>query len=325
MNKTLIDIIRFFPRSYHSLRGCRARAIGKAPEGCRARIAVIADLHLRTTFKRKTLFEMGLRDFEKAKQKLDAFVITGDITDHGYPEMWEAFTRIFTRYSVSQNDILVIGNHDTWGFKENEIENTRETFCKYSLLATGRKIDRNYFATDAGGYRVIALGSEGDRCEADVSDEQIKWLSDELDACDGSGKPVFIFFHQSVNGTHGLPYTWEFRRDDPIETGGIGERSDEILDIIKKHKNIVYTSGHIHEGFALESENKGYTSLERHGSYSLINIPCYIAPDKRRGGYEPRGTGYIYEIYDDKIILRARNFAYGADCPQYDETIELSR
>ena len=139
-----------------------------------------------------------------------------------------------------------------------------------------------------------------------------------------TGKPIFIFFHQPINDTHGLPYTWEMNEEDEPGTGGIGEASDRILEIIKQYENVFYISGHIHAGFSTEDDSTVYSSVERYDGYTLINSPCYMYPDFRRGGNLLNGTGYVVEVYENEVVLRARNFISGIWQPKYDEIVELT-
>ncbi len=301
--------------------GFEKAEISHKKDGCLASFAVISDTHLTEANGRREVLEIGLEDMSKAKDKLDALVICGDITDHGYDSMWESFTLAMSRYDTSANDIMVIGNHDTWG--SDDVAVTKANFIKYNKLATGRDISEVYYSTEINGYPAIILGSEGDHTYATVSDEQIEWFADEMEKASRTDKPVFIFFHQPINDTHGLPYTWEMKKDDEPGTGGIGDASDRILEIIKKYDNVFYISGHIHAGFSTEDDKTVYSSVERYDGYTLINSPCYMYSDFLRGGNFLNGTGYVVEVYENEVIFRARNFISGIWQPKYDETIEL--
>ncbi|MBR0113218.1 MAG: metallophosphoesterase [Clostridia bacterium] len=304
----------------------KEQKITRKNENCRASFAAISDTHLKDNFIRLGMLEFGLRDMEKAKDRLDAVVFNGDITDHGYPEQWQGFTDTLLKYDISGNNIMVIGNHDTWG-KDDDYEYTRKNFVKYSKEATGRKISNVYFTTKINGYPVIVLGSEADHTYATISKKQINWFAAEMKKASKTGLPIFVFCHQSFNGTHGLPYNWELDKneDDPT-TGGIGDASDDILRIVKKYKNVFFISGHIHAGMTVEGSDKTfYSSVEKHGNYTLVNLPCYEYPDVRRGGHISNGTGYVFEMYDGEVLLRARNFASGTWLEKYDVTVKLAK
>ena len=315
--------------------------ISDKKENCRASFAAISDLHLKDNFIRQGMLELGLYDMSQATDRLDAVIFNGDITESSYDEMWSCFERAVKKYDIADETIMVLGNHDTRGHDlkdENgelvldedgdtidDPEGVRKTFVEYNKKVSGRDIDKVYYSTDINGYPAIVLGSEGSGTAAVVSQEQVDWFALEMEKASQSGKPIFVFFHQPFNGTHGLPYTWECDKseDDP-QKGGIGDRSDDILEIVKKYKNVFYVSGHIHAGLCLEEEGNCYASVEKYDGYTLINLPCYMYIDVIRHGHVANGTGYIFEIYDDEVLLRARNFATGTYLEKYDVAIDVT-
>ncbi|MBQ6267213.1 MAG: metallophosphoesterase [Clostridia bacterium] len=297
--------------------------IARMNADCRAAFAAISDTHLKDNFIRLGMFEFGLQDLAQAQDRLDAFVIDGDITDCGDVENWEAVAKTLNKYDISNNNIMVLGNHDTWG-GDRTPDYTRETFIKFTKDATGREIEQVYFTTEINGYPVIVLGSEGDNTSATISQTQIDWFADEMAKAAATGLPIFVFCHQPFNGTHGLPYSWEMNEDEDPDTGGIGDASDALLAIVEQYQNVIFISGHIHTGFTNKDSKYGFESVERHGSYTLVNLPCYEYPDVQRGGHINNGTGYVFEIYDGEILLRARNFATGTWLEEYNETIPVT-
>lgn len=297
--------------------------ITRQDEGCRAAFAAISDTHLKDNFIRLGMFEFGLQDLAQAEDRLDAFVIDGDITDDGETESLQAVAETLRKYDLSDNDIMVLGNHDTWG-GDHTPDGTREAFIQFTKDATGREIEQVYFTTEIKGYPVIVLGSEGDHTSATISQTQIDWFADEMEKAAQTGLPIFVFCHQPFNGTHGLPYSWEMKEEEDPDEGGIGEASDALLEIVEQYQNVIFISGHIHAGLSKGSEKTGAASVERHGNYTLVNLPCYEYPDVLRGGHINNGTGYVFEIYDGEVLLRARNFATGTWLEAYNETIPLT-
>ncbi len=302
----------------------REAKIARKKDGCKASFAAISDTHLKNNFIRLGMFEFGLQDMAEADDKLDAVIFDGDITDSGDAENWQAFADTLNKYSVSDNNIMVLGNHDTWG-GDRSPEYTKETFIKFSKEATGREIDNVYFTAEINGYPVIVLGSEGDHTSATISQQQIDWFAEEMEKASQTNLPIFVFCHQPFNGTHNLPYNWELNKDDPPDEGGIGDASGEILAIVEKYNNVVFVSGHIHAGLSTADDGTSYSSVENHGNWVSVNLPCYEYPDVRRGGYIANGTGFVFEIYENEILLRARNFATGTWLEKYDTVIELNK
>lgn len=305
------------------ITGDKEGKITRAKDGCKASFAVISDTHLKDNFIRQGMFELGLADMEEAEDRLDAVVVDGDITDHGNVDMWDCFAEAVGKYDIADDLIIVEGNHDTWGPVDGDLELTKQTFIDYNKKISGREIENMYYTTEIKGYPVIVLGSEGNHTSADVSQTQIDWFAAEMEKASATGLPVFVFFHQSFNQTHGLPYTWEMNEDDPPERGGIGDASGALWNIISKYNNVFYISGHIHGGFSNADEGNEFVSVEQHDGVTLINVPCFEYPDVRRGGHVSNGTGYIFELYDDELILRARNFATGTWYTKYDMSFSI--
>ena len=318
------------------LIGKQRAKIARAEDGCGVCFAAISDTHIdeKTNMFCAGVLKSGLSDMEKAQDRLDALVFDGDITNHGYIKQWDIFSSAVSQYDTADNLFLVIGNHDTWGPNRedftNPVDGVLPTFIKYNKEIAGRDIDKMYYSDILNGYYFIALGSESDSTCAYLSDEQLNWFDGEMAKAARTGLPIFVFCHQSVNQTHGLPYNWELNKNDPPDEGGIGDQSDAVVEILKKYDNVFYFSGHIHAGFKNEGSKIGvkYSSVEyiennNGNNITLINIPCFANPDISRGGHIANGCGWVVEAYNEKVLLRARNFTAGTWLTKYDVSIEL--
>ncbi|MCR5523027.1 MAG: metallophosphoesterase [Clostridia bacterium] len=325
--RALLSAVMIFSTVLAPVTGDRYGKIKRAKDDCNASFAVISDTHLKDNFIREGMLDLGLDDMADAKDRLDAVVFDGDITDNSQDDMWDCFARAVSNYDIADQKILVIGNHDTWGHEdengEDDPEAVRQTFIKYNRQIAGRELENVYYSTEINGYPVIVLGSEGCHTSATVSQTQIDWFAQEMEKASQTGLPIFVFMHQPINHTHGLPYTWSMDANDPPDKGGIGDASDDILDIIRQYKNVFFISGHIHEGFSKETDRNPYVSVEKYNNYTLVNVPCYMYMDFLRGGNLTNGTGYVFEVYDGSVLIRARNFATSTWCSRYDVEIPL--
>ncbi len=246
--------------------------IARAANGCGVSIAVFSDTHIneKTSFVSDSMLKTGLMDLQNAAEKPDALVFDGDITDHGYIKQWDIFAKTVSQYDTAESVYLVIGNHDTWGPYEDDnytdpVNGVLPTFVRYNKEITGRDIDRMYYSDVVNGYYFIMLGSEGDHTYADLSDAQLAWFAAEMEKAAQTKLPIFVFCHQPVNQTHGLPETWDWKRPkEPLDTGGLGAQSDAVAAILKRYDNVFYCSGHIHSGFRNEDSKIGmkYASVE---------------------------------------------------------------
>ena len=307
--------------------GNEAKRIKDKNDGCEMSFAAVSDYHLQDYSLFEWLADCGLLDISRAKDRVDAVVFNGDNTNLGSDAEYERFARAVGQYDIADQTILTIGNHDTWcgswdGPRSGE--ESVEQFCKWNKIISGREIDKPYYSTEINGYPAIILGSEGNGIGADVSAAQLAWFASEMEKAAQSGKAIFVFFHQPINGTHGLPYNWEHEEDADYDEGGIGPQSDAVLSVIEKYDNVFYVSGHIHAGFSVDEEKNGYLSVERHGGYTLINLPSYSVGDFfQHGGCWQIGTGYVFEVYENEVLIRARNFITGTWLTKYDQTVPL--
>lgn len=290
-------------------------------DNCKLNFAAVSDIHMKDDGLRAFMLEFGLADMENADRELDALVCSGDLTDHGYAEEWEALVGAFEGYKPAKNIILAQGNHDTW--TEDEGYNlAREYFIKYTEEITGRKIENEYYSTQVNGYTFIVLASEYDHTDMYISPAQLAWLEAEMAKAAKDGKPIFVISHWPINQSHGLPVSWGDEEYEPDE-GGMGDQSDEVKAILKKYKNVFLITGHIHLGLKNEDQIGRYTyaSVESDGSFHSVNLPTYMYVNI--DGRIANGTGYQFEVYDDRVELRARSYSASVWYTDYNHTIPL--
>ncbi len=274
---------------------------------------IVSDTHIDEKHPQPWLpkwrMKQALSDAKKSLSPVDVFLTVGDTTSRGSDINWKMTKECFDKVpNAAEKIILPIGNHDGWN--DDGFEAALKNYLKYYELICGDKIDKPYFSYVIKGYHMIFLGNDADSgCEASISDEQIEWFEKEMNEAD-CGKPIFVFCHQSLNQKHGLPVTWDKKEDyKTLADGGIGERSEEIEAILKKHKNVYYFSGHSHMGIGGENcyKKHGYASFEKEGNLNLINLPS-LACGNHHGESRSFCVGMQLEIYADKVVIRPRSF-----------------
>ncbi|MBP9989700.1 MAG: metallophosphoesterase, partial [Ruminococcus sp.] len=281
-------------------------------------IAITSDNHLDINAKenkrRIKTVKKALADVQNSEPPVDAYIPVGGTTSRGLTANWEIVKQCFADFKPAKQIIFTLGNHDMWdesgylGY-DNAIKN----YYKYSKEICSQKLDKPYFERIINGYHFIFLGStkaaENEDCAA-FGEEEINWLENTLVQAKKSGKPIFVFCHQSINNHHGLPRTWEEKeRDWEPEIGGIGKESSAVKEILNRFNNIYYFSGHSHMGLCGEKHFKknGYASFENHNGVNYINLPT-LTRYSHHGETEQPGFGVMLEVYDDKVVIRPRNF-----------------
>lgn len=290
------------------------------PDACRLNFAVISDTHMKDEFIRQFMVELGLEGMEKSDSRLDALVISGDLTDHGEYDEWTALAESFSKYDPADEIVLACGNHDTW--TDESFDKAKENFIEFNDKISGREISEMYYLTEINGYPFVVLGSETDRTAAYFSPEQLSWLDATMAEVAEDGKPVFVVSHWPINQSHGLPETWGDDEPEP-DDGGIGDESAAVEEILKKYDNVFMISGHLHNGIG-DKGTKGiwdYTSVESDGSFHSINLPAYTYFNAR--GQMVNGNGFNFEVYDDEVVIRARSYSADIWYTSYVYTIPL--
>lgn len=241
----------------------------------------VSDIHIESNeFTRWERFADGLVDINGSKAPLDALVMTGDITMNGQAvEYFDAawLLKLFNRAEV----IPVMGNH---GFHDTpeDTEGCVKRFLSFAGRVSRAEADGVYYSESINGYSFIVLGSEafgGD--SAIISDKQIEWLDSTLARATADGLPAFVFSHYAVKGT--VRNYWP--------SGNLGERSDEVRAVLEKYKNVFYFSGHYHNA----ADFSGVSSIS---GVTYTDLPTFTGD----------GIGYQVEVYDDCVMLRARNY-----------------
>jgi hypothetical protein len=240
------------------------------------------------TLARFGTFRKGLQDMARAEVRNDALVLLGDNTMNAQITEYTMFYAHLEAFNQAKNTLVAMGNHDI-----NESKNTAaEAIARHNRFYngyTGAKNDKAYYAREFGGYWFILLGSEGEAgTNAYLSQAQLNWLGDTMGQAAASGKPIFVFCHQQLNGLPGN--LWG-------AGGGIGVQSDAVYAILNAYQNVYLFNGHLHNGIARQG-------VFQQGNLTLIDLPAFT-------GEEDGGCGYSVEVYADKVLLRARNFAEG--------------
>lgn len=253
--------------------------------------------------------ERSLSDSQNSLAPMDAYISVGDVTSRGNSINWGMAEDCFKKYNPAKNILLCLGNHDTWN--DDGYGAALEEYFRYTERICGKKLKVPYFSQVINGYHFIFLGSTDDKgCEAYLGEEETDWFGREMAEAEKSGKPVFVFCHQSVNCRHGLPKTWDISEEyNSLLDGGIGVESDKIENILKKYNNVFFFSGHSHMGLCGVpfGEENGYSTFETDGGVTFVNLPS-LACKNHHGETFSKGIGLVLEVYDEKVVLRPRSF-----------------
>ncbi|MCR5485192.1 MAG: metallophosphoesterase [Clostridiales bacterium] len=305
--------------TYPVLKGFDGAIKPKHPSRVRLFGVLVSDVHMRDEpYRNRRLYD-GLYDLENSKFPIDVLTSAGDLTDHGELSEWATIVNKTKGHMPAKEIVLAFGNHDTWTTTlegKDDYDYASGLFLHYIEKLTGVPEDKVRFTRVVKGYSFICMGSESCECDGKIGAEQIAWLDEELKKATENGRPAFVINHQALQRTHGLPYTFSAgkNKDLPPEEGGIREGNDEVRAVLGKYKNVLLISGHSHMGLC--GKFTRHSTFEKVDSFYSINLPCYMFWN--HDGLPSCGYGYVMEVYDDRVLLRARNFIRRVWIPAYD-------
>ncbi|MBQ8015162.1 MAG: metallophosphoesterase [Clostridia bacterium] len=292
----------------------------KDPDNVKMIFATVADPQVSNyMFDRYQSFQEACIDL-RAAEKLDAIVGVGDIAENGLAEeyqlAYDELAPIDTRF------IMASGNHD---IRLRAYNQSYERFSSFTNALNGdESMTENAYSDGKfayseviNGYKFIVMGSDRTEFEeAYISQEQLDWIDAELET--EKGKPVFVVLHQPLKLTHNLPTTWGNGTNK--EAGSVGDQNDEIKAVLAKHavdSTVILITGHLHAGFSQYS----YQQIE---GFHSINVPA-LSIENKDGEEGGNGSGltYIVEVYENEVLLRARNCRTGEWLTKWDTTIAL--
>lgn len=158
------------------------------------------------------------------RQRPDAVVLTGDLTDFGRPAEYAHLRALLAPLDLPV--YFLPGNHD-------DRQNLRAAFPEHHYLQNGEFIQ---YSVDIGELRLIALDtvilqqSGGELCKA-----RLQWLQETLEASEG--RPVVIAMHHP-------PFRTLIGHMDKI---GLQTGANELEAIVSQYNNIErIICGHLH-------------------------------------------------------------------------------
>ncbi len=256
-------------------------------KGVKMSFQVLSDIHIsksESSDKATSNFIRALKDIQAADTDSQALVITGDITDGGKDSEYDALNSILASNS-HPSMYYVTGNHDVRYMGA-------EAFDRFKAKTNMPGI---YYKEEIGGYIFLFLGSEQNLKDAAyLSEEQFTWLENELENAP-EDKPVFLFLHQPLYGLLQGTERWE-KTDWVIQ-------QVRLRKLLGKYPQALFFSGHTH--YTLQTsfvyDEKYCTMFNTGGTYYMEDAITY--------GGAAGSQGLYIEVYDNKVVVRGREFA----------------
>lgn len=255
---------------------------------------VITDTHVRADARHtyNVNLEKALQDIVTHGAGSAGVMHAGDVTDHGFPEEYEEWKRIWRLHGDSLPPLyMTMGNHDVG------LGNWDERLCRF-LNETGT--ESAYHDHWIDGYHFIFLGTEaGLEICCSLSEQQLAWLDAKLGENAAAGRPVFLFLHQPLKNTVAGSYE---------EQKWYGVVQDaELRAVLARHPQTILFTGHTH--WELEAPNNYFTGQgELPAMFNAASV-AYLWTDEDE--HKDGSQGYYVEVYKDHVSVRGRDFTRG--------------
>ncbi|MBO4377936.1 MAG: metallophosphoesterase [Clostridia bacterium] len=276
-------------------------------------------------------------------------------------EAFSCFSELIQKHLPSAQFIACHGNHDTMynSPEANYREGTRayregqHMFLRGTLLRKNAHVDEIFrevagqylapgeeaghsFGITVSGYHFLVLNTDyllqtgssrenwnlyGNvldpiRHAVHLHDGTFTWLRHMLDLYESDGRPFFVVCHFPFIDTVPLSYYREIN----IEDNSIGVQDPRIRALFSEYEHLVYICGHLHSGLGVSGPVQ-VVSTETGRSFPEINISAMKAPAR---GYAPCPAGWQMFVYDDEIVLRARDYGAHSWLPEFDAVVPLT-
>jgi predicted phosphodiesterase len=258
----------------------------------------LSDVHVQ--------YDTAIADFQRAltyaESNCDFTCICGDLTENAqYETQLATYKSIVDTYAKTKPVYAITGNNENYSLCSNG----------YLSKYTGQPL---YYSFTHGDDVFIMVGHYGAwhdgtwQSNEFVSVEELQWLYETLEV--NRNKRCFIFNHGfpaehnvgNPNGFYTSPLIWR------TADGGVGQ---VFISLLKHYKNTVLFHGHSHSRLSLQEKDKLANYSDKDG-YRSVHIPSLAVPrdivDGTRTDMYAESEGYVVDVYDDYIILNARDF-----------------
>ena len=228
----------------------RATKIDTPPDESEAlaKFIVVSDMHLDESYQPYIDRVRGMfEDIAEFCPDNDAIIAVGDITDNGTPAQYALFAELAQASGFAYPDdfVLVIGNHDQYDSTEGAQPVSNLTDLFREQVGISDQI-HPYYDRTINGVHLIVLGPDSfpdDHWDHfGISDEQITWMDDMLDADLDKGVLSFVFLHEPLYKTVRNTQPGDFGHEWSLSD----EDNDNLHDCIQKHPNVIFFTGHTH-------------------------------------------------------------------------------
>lgn len=334
---------------YETLKGQYDAFLAKPQQAAKLSMLLISDLHIRNDGDAgSAALRMTFEDLEAWDAKLDGIINPGDFAAGASEAVCDRAYGVINGLLERHPDwqlISCFGNHETNYVSPEENYLTggkafwRNVQCHLSAGEDRRfgkgvldSVQNYSYGMTLKGCHFLVLNTDylsqvGDgstdwdtdaldpiRHGLFLSEESYRWLERCLEEYSRDGQPIFVISHSPFVDTVPLSY---FRRIR-IRDNSVGPQDSRLRRLLGRYSGVVYVCGHLHLSFGVS----GPVTVESAdgGRFAEITLPSF---KNAKRAYRSVPATWIMYVYEDEIVLRARNFRTGEWLTAYDEVIRL--
>lgn len=336
-------------RLYQGMKDAYEKFLEVPQENAKLSMLMLSDAHIKEPEDAKAAaMEMVFRDLERWNAKLDGIINPGDFAAGATEAVCDAAYGVLNRLMENHTDwqmIASFGNHETNYVSPEECYHTgagafwRNVQCHISSGNDRRfghgvldSVQNYSYGMTLKGCHFLVLNTDylpqvgnaktdWDTDALDpirhglfLSEESFAWLENSLEEYSKDGQPIFVLSHSPFVDTVPLSY---FRRIR-IRDNSVGPQDSRLRRLLGHYEKVVFVCGHLHLSFGIT----GPVTVESTdgGRFSEITLPS-LKNAKR--GYRSVPATWIMYVYEDEIVLRARDFKRGEWITAYDHVVKL--
>lgn len=242
--------------------------------------AVVSDIHVETNNPESYQNFSDVLNGIKAGEDVDTVIYTGDNVMNGQVLEDFFFYSGLRAVMPAKNNLVVLGNHDV-GNGEGDYNELRQKFIINNALYLGNFMKTDYYYRVIDGCYIVVLSSEDSGASgAYMTEEQFNWLEGVLKKAEAEDAPVFVFNHFPIRYLCGI---------SPAR----------LAALLSDYNVELFVHGHIHDDMGADN------------FYTAYGIDCVNLPRVTEAVDYAPGDGIVVEVYEDEIVVRARDFVKG--------------
>ncbi len=276
---------------------------------CLFEFQVVSDIHLNADASHpyNVNFKNMLTDTTQNSPNSAGVFVCGDIADHGLADEYRQLVALHSSVAGAPPYFLAVGNHD---FYHGEYADKIVQFLQHAKLPDGTNPSSVHYDFWLNGYHFVFLGNDAypvDGVKTTLTRKTLEWLDQTLAKDRKENRPTFLFLHQSLLST--VAGSLEGQNWNGVVS------EDAFRKVLKYYPEVIMFNGHSH--WVLDSEcNYCPRSESLPAIFNTSSVAYLWTSYHKIEGEELAGSeGYYVRVYEDKVVVRGRDFASGKWLP----------